>query len=102
MAHRISPRAEADLADLWFYAAKESGSIEIAKALSQLLWPDKDRAVWFSLEKNHEEPIASVYTNCETALAASSTQSQTVSYFSPASFISDAPEMKISVLDAAA
>ena len=33
MAHRVSPRAEADLDDLWFYAAKESGSIEIANRL---------------------------------------------------------------------
>jgi toxin ParE1/3/4 len=30
MAHRVSPRAEADLDDIWFYTAKESGSIEIA------------------------------------------------------------------------
>jgi plasmid stabilization system protein ParE len=29
MAHRVSPRAEADLDDIWFYTAKESGSIEI-------------------------------------------------------------------------
>jgi plasmid stabilization system protein ParE len=33
MAHRVSPRAEADLDDLWFYTAKESGSIEIANRL---------------------------------------------------------------------
>ncbi len=33
MAHRVSPRAEADLDDIWFYAAKESGSIEIASRL---------------------------------------------------------------------
>jgi hypothetical protein len=25
------------------------------KAVSQLLWPDKDREVWFSLEENHEK-----------------------------------------------
>jgi hypothetical protein len=24
-------------------------------AVSQLLWPEKDREVWFSLEENHEE-----------------------------------------------
>jgi toxin ParE1/3/4 len=33
MAHRVSPRAQADLDDIWFYAAKESGSIEIANRL---------------------------------------------------------------------
>ena len=33
MAHRVAPRAEADLDDIWFYAAKESGSVEIAKRL---------------------------------------------------------------------
>jgi toxin ParE1/3/4 len=33
MAHRVSPRAEADLDDIWFYTAKESGSIEIADRL---------------------------------------------------------------------
>ena len=30
MAHRIAPEAEAELDDIWFYIAKESGSIEIA------------------------------------------------------------------------
>jgi toxin ParE1/3/4 len=33
MAHRVSQRAEADLADIWYYIAKESGSIEIANRL---------------------------------------------------------------------
>jgi hypothetical protein len=32
MAHRIAPRAENDLDDIWLYVAKESGSIEIAIA----------------------------------------------------------------------
>jgi toxin ParE1/3/4 len=30
MAHRIAPQAEAELDDIWYYIAKESGSIEIA------------------------------------------------------------------------
>jgi predicted NUDIX family NTP pyrophosphohydrolase len=25
------------------------------RAVSQLLWPDRDREVWFSLEENHEK-----------------------------------------------
>jgi toxin ParE1/3/4 len=33
MPHRIAPRAEADLDDIWLYVAKESGSIEIANRL---------------------------------------------------------------------
>ena len=33
MAHRVSPRAECDLDDIWSYIAKESGSIEIANRL---------------------------------------------------------------------
>jgi toxin ParE1/3/4 len=33
MAHCVSPRAELDLDDIWFYVAKESGSIEIANRL---------------------------------------------------------------------
>lgn len=33
MAHRISPRAEADLDDIWLYVAKESGSMEAASRL---------------------------------------------------------------------
>jgi plasmid stabilization system protein ParE len=33
MAHRLSPTAEADLDDIWYYVAKESGSIEIADRL---------------------------------------------------------------------
>jgi plasmid stabilization system protein ParE len=30
MAHRVAPRAAADLDDIWYYVAKESGSIEVA------------------------------------------------------------------------
>ncbi len=33
MAHRVAPRAERDLDDIWHYVAKESGSIEIANRL---------------------------------------------------------------------
>ncbi len=33
MAHRLAPEAEADLIDIWYYVAKESGSIEIADRL---------------------------------------------------------------------
>jgi toxin ParE1/3/4 len=33
MAHRVAPRAERDLDDIWLYVAKESGSIEIADRL---------------------------------------------------------------------
>jgi hypothetical protein len=29
--------------------------VRTVKAVSQLLWPDKDREVWFSLGENHEE-----------------------------------------------
>ncbi len=30
MAHRVAPHAEAELDGIWYYTAKESGSIEIA------------------------------------------------------------------------
>ena len=30
MAHRLAPEAEAELDNIWYYIAKESGSIEIA------------------------------------------------------------------------
>ncbi len=33
MAHRVAPQAERDLDDIWYYVAKESGSIEIANRL---------------------------------------------------------------------
>ena len=33
MAHRVAPRAEVDLKDIWLYIAKESGSIEVANRL---------------------------------------------------------------------
>jgi toxin ParE1/3/4 len=33
MAHRVAPRAERDLDEIWYYVAKESGSIEIANRL---------------------------------------------------------------------
>jgi toxin ParE1/3/4 len=33
MAHRVAPEAEAELDNIWYYVAKESGSIEIADRL---------------------------------------------------------------------
>jgi toxin ParE1/3/4 len=33
MAHRVAPQASADLDDIWYHIAKESGSIEIADQL---------------------------------------------------------------------
>jgi len=33
MAHRVAPRAEADLDDIWVYVAKESGSMDVASRL---------------------------------------------------------------------
>jgi toxin ParE1/3/4 len=33
MAHRVAPQAAADLDGIWYYIAKESGSIEIANHL---------------------------------------------------------------------
>jgi toxin ParE1/3/4 len=33
MAHRIAPEAEAELDNIWYYVAKESGSFQIADRL---------------------------------------------------------------------
>jgi toxin ParE1/3/4 len=33
MAHRVAPRAEADLDDIWSYVTKESGSMDVATRL---------------------------------------------------------------------
>jgi hypothetical protein len=33
MAHRVAPEAEAELDSIWYYVAKESGSIEVADRL---------------------------------------------------------------------
>jgi hypothetical protein len=33
MAHRVASEAEAELDNIWYYVAKESGSIEIADRL---------------------------------------------------------------------
>ena len=33
MAHRVAPRVEADLDDIWLHVAKDSGSLEIANRL---------------------------------------------------------------------
>ncbi len=33
MAHRVSPQAATDLDDIWYYVAKESGSIAVANHL---------------------------------------------------------------------
>ena len=37
MAHRVAPRAQADLDDIWLYVAHESGSIEIANRLIETI-----------------------------------------------------------------
>lgn len=37
MAHRVSPRAEADLDDIWHYVATESNSVEIATRLIETI-----------------------------------------------------------------
>jgi toxin ParE1/3/4 len=33
MAHRFAPEAEVEIDDIWYYVAKESGSIEVADRL---------------------------------------------------------------------
>ena len=33
MAHRVAPRAETDLDEIWLYVAQESGSVEVAGRL---------------------------------------------------------------------
>ncbi len=33
MVHRVSPRAEVDLDEIWLYVARESGSIHVASRL---------------------------------------------------------------------
>jgi toxin ParE1/3/4 len=33
MAHRVAPRADDDLDEIWYYVARESGSIEVANRL---------------------------------------------------------------------
>jgi toxin ParE1/3/4 len=33
MAHRVAPEAESELDNIWYYVAKESGSIEVADRL---------------------------------------------------------------------
>jgi toxin ParE1/3/4 len=37
MAHRVAPQAEADLNDIWYFVARESGSVEIANRLVDAL-----------------------------------------------------------------
>jgi toxin ParE1/3/4 len=33
MAHRVAPRAESDLDDIWLYVPRDSGSMEVASRL---------------------------------------------------------------------
>jgi toxin ParE1/3/4 len=33
MAHRVAPQAAADLQNIWYYVAKESGSVDVADHL---------------------------------------------------------------------
>ena len=37
MAHRIAPRAETDFDEIWLYVAKDSGSIETANRLIDII-----------------------------------------------------------------
>ena len=37
MAHRVAARAETDLDEIWLFVAEESGSIEIANRLIDIL-----------------------------------------------------------------
>jgi toxin ParE1/3/4 len=37
MPHRLAPRAETDLDDIWYYVAMESGGVEIANRLIDTL-----------------------------------------------------------------
>jgi len=45
MAHRVAPEAEAELDNIWYYVAKDNGSIEIADRLidsiprASTFWP---------------------------------------------------------------
>jgi hypothetical protein len=41
----------------------------LLRAVSQLLWPDEDREVWFFLEKNHEKISSLPRISCSAALA---------------------------------
>jgi hypothetical protein len=40
----------------------------LSKAVSQLLWSERIARCGFPWEKTTKRPVASVYTNCETAL----------------------------------
>lgn len=37
MQHRLAARAEADLDEIWYYVARESGSLEIANRLIDII-----------------------------------------------------------------
>ena len=37
MAHRVAPQAEADLDEIWLYTAKESGSMDVATRLIDVI-----------------------------------------------------------------
>jgi uncharacterized protein YbjT (DUF2867 family) len=45
----------------------------MVRAVSQILWTEKIARCGFPWEKTTKRPVASVYTNCETALAAQGT-----------------------------
>ncbi|MEO8434444.1 MAG: type II toxin-antitoxin system RelE/ParE family toxin [Pyrinomonadaceae bacterium] len=47
MAHRIAPRAEADLDEIWYHVARESDSVEVADRLIDSI------TARFSLLSNH-------------------------------------------------
>lgn len=37
MAHRLAPQVEAELDEIWYYTARESGSVDIADRLIELI-----------------------------------------------------------------
>ena len=64
MGHRLAPEAEAELDDIWYYVAKESGSIEIADRLIDSI---TER---FFLLASYPTWVADAMTICAPACAA--------------------------------
>jgi hypothetical protein len=67
MAHRVAPRVEADLDDIWFYVAKESGGMDVAIERRANTPFSGNR--YYSKAKLQTESHLSLLSECATLLA---------------------------------
>ncbi len=57
MAHRIAPQAEVDLDDIWLYAARDGGSMDVATRLVDSI---TDRSFFWPVSPTLAAPVTRI------------------------------------------